>query len=197
MMEEVVMFARVLRVIAVTLVALFGIVAGLFIAGEAFTDPGGWKAVLLITAWAVPMVVLSVMALVWPDLSSKVFPVVLAVVAGFVIVDGLAHMIDRDTWGPVGMISMFAVLIPCGLLGVHRAAEAGWLLLVGAGAQFAATGASMDRAGGQSLWSALGGSTGVLVLPFLLLAALFLAVAAAERWTGHAHSGTPGLGHAH
>lgn len=180
------MFARVLRTIAVTLVALVGIVASLFIGGEAFTDPGGWKAVLLITAWALPLVVLSVMALLWPDLSSKVLPVVLAVVAGWVIVDSLARMIDRDTWGPVGTIAMFAVLIPCGLLGVHRAAEAGWLLLVGVAAQFAATVASMDRAGGQSLGSAFGGSTGVMVLPFLVLTALFLGVAAAERWTDQA-----------
>jgi hypothetical protein len=55
----------------------------------------------------------------------------------------------------------------------------------------------MDRAGGQGLGSALGGSTGVMVLPFLVLALLFLAVAAAERWTGHPHGGTPRLGHAH
>jgi hypothetical protein len=194
-MEEVDMFARVLRVIAVTLVALLGIVAGLFIAGETFADPGGWRALLLTTAWAVPMVALSVMALVWPDLSSRVLPVVLAVVAGWMIVDSLAHIIDRDTWGPVGTISMIAVLVPCGLLGVHRAAPAGWLLSVGTAVQFVATVASVDRAGGQSLRSAFGGSTGVIVLPFLVLAALFLAVAAAERWHGDAHGRTPRLGH--
>ena len=124
-------------------------------------------------------------------------PVVLALVAGWVIVDGLARVIDRDAWGPVGAVSMFAVLVPCGLLGVHRAAEAGWLMLAGAAAQFVATVASIDRAGGQSLWSALGGSTGVMVLPFLVLATVFLAVAAAERWTGHTHGGTQRLGHAH
>jgi len=186
------MFARVLRVIAVSLVALLGIVASLFIAGETLADPGGWEAVLLIAAWAVPMVALSVMALVRPELSSRVLPVVVAVVAGWVIVDSLAHIIDRDTWGPVGTISMVAVLIPCGLLGVHRASAAGWLLLLGTAAQFVATLAGMDRAGGQSLWSAFGGSTGVMVLPFLVLAALFLAVAAAEPRRGHAHGGTHG-----
>jgi hypothetical protein len=191
------MFVRVLRILAVTAVALFGIVAGLFIAGETSLDPGGWEAVLLITAWAVPLVTLSVMALVWPDLSAKVLTLVLAVLAGWVIVDSLAHVIDRDTWGPVGTISMFAVLIPCGLLGVHRAATAGWLLLAGAAAQLVATVASMDRAGGQSVWSAFGGSTGVMVLPFLVLAALFLAVAAAEWRTGHPHGGMPRLGHVH
>ena len=185
------MFARLLRIVAVTLVALFGIAVGLFIAGETFIDPGGWEAVVLTAAWAVPLVALSVMALVWPRPSSTVLPLVLAVVAGWVMVDSLAHLIDRDTWRPVGSISMFAVMVPCGLLGAHRAAEAGWLLLAGAAAQFVATVASMDRAGGQSLWSAFGGSTGVMVLPFLVLAALFLAVAAAERWTGHAHGGTP------
>lgn len=191
------MLARVLRTLAVTLVALFGIVAGLFIAGETSTDPGGWEAVLLITAWAVPLVALSVMALVWPDLGAKVLPIVLAVVAGWVIVDSLAHVIDRDTWGPVDTISTFAVLIPCGLLGVRRVATAGWLLLAGAAAQFVATVASMDRAGGQSVWSALGGSTGVTVLPFLVVAVLFLAAAAAERRTGQPHSGMPRLGHVH
>jgi hypothetical protein len=175
------MLARVLRTLAVTLVALFGIVAGLFIAGETSIDPGGREAALLITAWAVPLVGLSVLALGWPGLGAKVLALVLAVLAGWLVVDSLAHVIDRDAWGPVGSISMFAVLIPCGLLGVHRAATAGWLLLAGAAAQFVATVASMDRAGGQSVWSALGGSTGVLVLPFLVMAVLFLAAAAATR----------------
>lgn len=195
--KEVSMFARVLRIVAVGLVALFGTVAGLFIAGETFADPGGWEAVVLTAAWAVPLIALSVLALVWPGPSSRVLPIVVALAAGWVVVDALAHVIDRDVWGPVGAVSMFAVLVPCGLLGVHRAAEAGWLLLAGAAAQFVATVASMDRAGGQSLWSAFGGSTGVTVLPFLALAAVFLAVAAAERWTGHADGGTQRLGHAH
>jgi hypothetical protein len=155
-------------------------------------------AVLLIAAWAGPMVALSVMALVFPELGSKVLVVVLAVVVSWVLVDSLAHVIDRDTWGPVGTISMIAVLIPCGLLGAHRAATAGWLLLVGTAAQLVATVASADGAGGQGLRAAFGGSTGVVVLPFLVLAALFLAVAAAERWTtGHTHGGRPRLGHTH
>lgn len=191
------MFARVLRIVAVGLVALVGTLAGLFIAGETFADPGGWEAVVLTAAWALPLIALSVLALVWPGRGSKVLPVVLALVAGWEIVDAVTHVIDRDVWGPVGVVSMFAVLIPCGLLGVHRAAEAGWLLLAGAAAQFVATVASTDRAGGQSLRSAFGGSTGVMVLPFLLLAMVFLAVAAAERWTDHAPDGAQRLGHAH
>jgi len=190
------MFARGLRVIAVTLVALFGVSAGLFIAGETFLAPGGGEAVLLTAAWAAPLVVLSVIALVRPGLSSRLLPIVLAVAAASTIVDSLAHVIDRDVWGPVGSIAMFAVIIPCGLLGVHRAAEAGWLLLAGTAAQFAATVASLDRAGGQSLRSAFGGSTGVFVFPFLVLAALFLAVAAAERRSGHDHRATLRLGRA-
>jgi hypothetical protein len=60
-----------------------------------------------------------------------------------------------------------------------------------------ATVASMDRSGGQSLWSALGGSTGVMVLPFLVMAVLFIAAAAAKRRTGHPHGGMPRLGHVH
>jgi hypothetical protein len=196
-MKEVTMFAHVLRIFAVALVALFGVVAGLFIAGETFIDPGGWQAVVLTASWALPLAALSVMALAWPSPSATVLPLLLAVVAGWSLVDSVAHVTDRDAWGPVGSISMFAVMIPCGLLGLHRAAEAGWLLLAGAAAQFAATVAGMDRAGGQSLWSAFGGSTGVMVLPFLVMAALFLAVAAAERWTDHAPGGTPRLGSAH
>jgi hypothetical protein len=180
------MFTRVLRIVAVGSVALFATISGLFIAGEAFADPGGWDAVVLTAGWAVPLIALSVLALVWPGPGSRVLPFVLALVAGWVIVDGLVHVVDRDAWGPVGAVSMFAVAIPCGLLGLHRAAEAAWLLLAAAAAQLVATVAGMDRAGGQGLWSALGGSSGVLVLPLLVLAAAFLAVAAAERWTGHA-----------
>ena len=80
---------------------------------------------------------------------------------------------------------------------VLLALVAGWLLLAGAAVQFVATVATMDRAGGQSVWSALGGSSGVIVLPFLVLAVMFLAVAGAERWAGDAHGGPHRLGHVH
>lgn len=176
------MLARALRIVAMASVSLFGAIAALFIAGETLTDPGGWKAVALTAAWAVPLAALGVMALARPAPSSRVLPLVLAVVAAGVLVDSVAHLVDRDVWGPVGSVSMFAVLIPCGLLGLHRAGEAGTLLLAGAAVQLVATVAGMDRAGGQPLRSALGGSTGVLVLPLVVLGALFLAAASVERW---------------
>lgn len=189
------MSARVLRIVALTSVALFGVVAGLFVAGETFIDPGGWEAAVLTAAWALPSIALGIMALLRPGPSATILALLLALVAGWVVVDSLADLVDRDAWGPVGSISMLALLIPCGLLGAHRAAVAGRLLLAGAAAQFVATVVTMDRAGGQSLWSAFGGSTGVLVLPFLVFSVLFLAVGAAERRTGHAPGGTRRLDH--
>lgn len=178
------MVARALRIVAVTSVSLFGAVAALFIVGETLADPGGWRAVALTATWAVPLVALSVLVLAWPRVGAWVLPLVVAVVAAAEVVDSIVHLVDRDAWGPVGSVSMLAVLVPCGLLGARRAAEAGILLLAGAAAQLVATVASMDRAGGQPLRSALGGSTGVLVVPLLVFGALFLGAAAAERWTG-------------
>lgn len=192
------MFARVLHIITVALVALFGLGAAAFIAGETFDDPGGWRAAVLVAAWALPLVALTTVALFWPDLGMKVLPAALAVVAAVVLIDAFTHFVNTDRWGPVDTIAIFAVAIPCGVLGARRTVAAGWLLLAGGAVQIVLSFARFAGHEGPGFRAALGGSSGAMVLPYLVLGALFLAVAAAERTaTGHLRGGPPKVSHAH
>lgn len=51
---------KVLRYVAFTLMALFGLLGGLFVAGSALDDPGGWQAVAMTALWVLPLVALAV-----------------------------------------------------------------------------------------------------------------------------------------
>jgi hypothetical protein len=173
---------RVVRGLAVGIVAAFGLLGALFVAGETFSDPGGWAAVGLVAAWGVPMLALVLLVLRRPELAARVLPWALLVASVSLLVDA-AGAYPRDT-GPVGTISMFAVAVPCGLLGLRRAFEAGLLVL---GAAVVQLGASVVERGrtGASLREVLGGSTGALVVPFLVCAALLLLTALLERYDVH------------
>ena len=46
--------ARILRQAGFGMTALTTAFFGLFVVGETFTDPGGWEALGLVAAWAVP-----------------------------------------------------------------------------------------------------------------------------------------------
>jgi hypothetical protein len=169
---------RVVRGLAVGIVAALGLFGALFVAGETLADPGGWAAVGLVAAWAVPMAALVVLALLRSEVASRLLPWALLVAGVLLLVDA-AGAFPRDT-GPVGTITMFAAAVPCGLLGLHRALRAGVLVLAAAGLQLAAAVVERGRTG-ASLREVLGGSTGALVVPFLLCAALLLLTALLER----------------
>jgi hypothetical protein len=175
------------RSLAVGTVALLGLVGALFIAGEGLSDPGGWQGLLLTIGWAAPMAALVLLAIFRPALAARVLPWALAAVAVLVLADAATGLLDRS--GPVGAIAMFVVAVPCGLLGRRRAAEAGLLVLGAAALQLVATLAqySHERTGdsGPTLGHALAGSTGILVVPLLVLAALLLLVAQLERHDAH------------
>jgi hypothetical protein len=173
---------RFVRGLAVGIVAALGLLGALFVAGETLDDPGGWEGVGLVAAWAVPMVALVVLVLRWPAVAGRLLPWALAVAGVLLLVDA-AGAYPRDT-GPVGTITMFAVAVPCGLLGARRAFEAGVLVLGAAAVQFAAAMVERGRSGAP-LGQVLGGSTGVLVVPFLVCAALLLLTAFLERYDAH------------
>lgn len=180
---------KVLRMLAVGVTALFGLVGALFIAGEGFADPGGWKGVALFASWGVPMAVLVLLALLRPETASRVLPWTLALAGVLALVDAGSSLLDRS--GPGSTIAMFLVAIPCGLLGLHKAGEAGLLVLGAAALQLLATVAQYTQRSdesGPSLADALGNSTGVIVVPLLVCASLLLLTAAVERMAGrHGH----------
>jgi hypothetical protein len=192
------MLTRALHILSVTLVLLLGLGAAIFIAGETFDDPGGWKAVLLVSAWVIPLLALSLLALLWPDLATKVLVGAVIVVGAFAVVDSFTGFIDRDVWGPVDTIALFAVAVPCGLLGARRASAAGWLLLTGFAVQMLVSFGRMGEGAGEGLRSTLGGSAGALVFPLLAMGLLFLVVAESERsHRGNRPSGQATVRHAH
>lgn len=176
--------AKVMRNVALTMVALFAVGGGTFVIGEVFTDPGGWQAVAMTASWVVPVVVLGVVALRRPDAAGAVLMGVTALAVVFTVLDAAVGIVPRDGWGPVATVAVFAVVVVLGLLGVHRAELAGLLMLgVGAG-QLVATliargGAEAGEGPGPG--ALLGGSSGVVVLPTLVIGLLLVLAGAFAR----------------
>lgn len=168
---------KFLRYAAFGMMALFGLLGGLFVAGYAFEDPGGWAAVGLTALWVVPMAALSVFALLRPDAAARVFVWVTAAVVVFALADSAFGIIPRDDWGPVTAIAVFALGVALAFLGLHRPTLAGGTMVFLALMQLAAAVVAVvahgsgDRPGPGAL---LGGSSGVVIVPLLVTGLLFL-----------------------
>jgi hypothetical protein len=182
--------SKTLKYVAFTLMAVFGLLGAAFVIGETFTDPGGWTAVWVSALWVVPLVGLSVFALLRPESAGPVFVVVTAVVALFTLTDSLVGIIPRDDWGPVAAIVVFALGVALAFLGLRRALLAGTLMVAVALAQLVAmvAGAAVHAAGdGAGAGASLGGSSGVVVLPLLVVGALFVEAGRMEGDRLHWH----------
>lgn len=170
--------ARVLKWIAFTFMVLFGLLGGLFIAGYAFEDPGGWDAVVMTAGWVLPMLALVAYALVRKEAAGPVFIVVTAFVGLSAVLDSLLSVVPRDDWGPVLAISVFSLGVALAFLGLYRTSLAGLLMVVLAVVQMAGMVlGQLVRGGfadGPGLGAMLGGSSGVVVLPLLVVGVLFL-----------------------
>ncbi len=172
--------ARVLRWTAFSLMAAFGLLGGLFVAGDTFMDPGGWTAALVTALWVVPMVGLCVFALRRPEPAGRVFVGLTGLLALFTLADSAFGIVPRDDWGPVAAVAVFALGVALAFLGLNRARLAGVLMVVLALAQVAATllvvAIHEPEWGGEGPGpgAALGGSGGVVVLPLLVVGVLFL-----------------------
>lgn len=115
------------------IMAGFSLVGGLFIAGEAFDDPGGAAAVRLVLAWLVPLLVLVAMVV----FAARWGPWVLAGLTVVMVVASVLFAVDPARWrtmedqvGPVRAIAVFVLAAALGVLGLNRTALAGWLLVV-------------------------------------------------------------------
>lgn len=172
--------AKVLKYTAFTLMVLFGLPGGLFVAGYAFEDPGGWTAILMTAGWVLPMLALIAYALVRKEAAGSVFVAVTGFVALGTVVDSLVTFVPRDDWGPVLAVTVFSLGVSLAFLGLYRARLAGILLVVLALVQLAATAlvhlvhGELLADEGPGLMVLLGGSSGVVVLPLLLIGVLFL-----------------------
>lgn len=94
------------------LMALSTVVFGAFIIGEAFADPGGWKAAGLLAAWAVPLAGLAALSWFRPGRAIYVLAVLRAALIGVSIWSALspnAWRSSEDRNGPVRAVITFVL----------------------------------------------------------------------------------------
>lgn len=170
----------VLRRTALVLTAVFACGGLLFALGYAFEDLGGGKAVLLAAAVAVPLAALTVLAALRRGLALRV----LAVAVGLYAVWGvIALFVDLAAGPDLPMIALILAL-PIAVVGLTYALRAGALLVVVAAVPFLSVASILVRESGHEgpgLGDLFGGSTGVVVVPLLVLAGLFLLAGALDR----------------
>jgi hypothetical protein len=171
--------ARVLRLVGVGIMAVFGLLATAFVVGSAMQDPGGAAGAALAGAFLVPLAVLVGVALAWPRVGTWVLGVATLGVVGLYAWFAL----DSEWWrevmddrGPIVAVAGIAVAVSLGALGVHRARVAG-ALLVAFGALCYLVPLALSRSGGAE--AAGGGpslmvSAGIVVVPSVLAGLLLL-----------------------
>jgi hypothetical protein len=165
-----------------------GLLGGMFVAGSAFMDPGGWVAVALTALWVLPTAGLSILTLRRPITAGRTLVWVTAGVLLLSLADAALDIVPRDDWGPVAAIAVFALLLPLGVLGLHQARRVGLLMVVAGLAQLVATmiATAVHADGGPAV--RLNGSSGAVVLPLLIVGVLFLLAGSLERESPHAGS---------
>lgn len=125
--------ARILKRAGFGVMAFITAFLGLFVVGETFTDPGGWKALGLVAAWAVPLAALAGMARYRPWWATCLFTVLIGAVIGASVwfaVDPQGWPAFEDRHGPIRAILSFVLAAAVAVLGLQRIAVAGVLLLV-------------------------------------------------------------------
>ncbi len=124
--------AAVLTRTGAAIMAVFTVLAAIVIVGDSLQDPGGNAGWLLTLAWVVPMLILAVSAWFWP---APTAPLLLALASAFIAAciwlafdpAGLRNFVSEN--GPVIAVSVVALAFPAAVLGLHRTALAGWLLV--------------------------------------------------------------------
>jgi len=167
--------ARFLQRSGLVLMAVFTTVGALWIAGEAFADPGGWQAVGLTAAWLVPLVGLSIVAWyrdAWATVALSVLTTAAIGLNIWVTADPELWRSFENDHGPVRAITSFALAAPLAVLGRRRPWQSGVLLLA-----LAVLPMVMSATRGIPGL----GSLSVVSLPLLTTGVLYLAAAATTR----------------
>ncbi|MGE5290108.1 MAG: hypothetical protein ACM3ML_23560 [Micromonosporaceae bacterium] len=113
--------------------AAFTLFFGLFIVGETFDDPGGWKALGLVSAWLVPLAGIALVAELRPGWAVPMFAALITVLIGLSIwfaVSPAEWRAFENGNGPIRAIVTFVVAAGVAVLGLKRTAAAGVMLLV-------------------------------------------------------------------
>jgi len=170
---------RVLRLVGVGIMAVFGLLATAFVVGSAMQDPGGAAGAALAGAYLVPLAVLVAVALAWPRVGTWVLGVAAVGVVGLYAWFALDSQWWRevmDDRGPILAVAGIVVAVSLGALGARRAGVAG-ALLVAMGALCYLVPLVLSREGGAA--AAGGGpalmvSAGIVIVPSVLAGLLLL-----------------------
>lgn len=180
----------VLRRTTLVLTALFAAGGLLFALGYAFEDPGGLVAVLLALAVVVPLAPLTLLAVFRRRLAGVVLVVALVLYAVWGLVSVFVDLVEAPDLPVIAL----ALAVPVAVVRLTYPLRAGGLMLGLAAVPFVSVVARLVRESGLAesglgeggpegpgLRELLGGSTGVVVLPLVFLAALLLLAAALGR----------------
>lgn len=189
--------SRFARWVALVTAALVAVLVGMFLAGEALSDPGGVHGALLVAAWLVPLVVLVVIAWRMP----RAGPIVLGVCAGLAALLTLSELLWADQWrnfqnstGPVLGVVGFVLLVPLAVAGLRRPGFAGGLLVGLAVVGLVVEGVAM-RGSGAPLGAAAGGSSAALAMPLAVVGLLLLIAAGLGRLGVRVETASQPAGH--
>ena len=167
--------ARVARDAGFAIMVVETVVAVFFLVGETFADPGGWAAVGLVLAWAVPLGGLCALVRLRPDGATRV----LTALTGLLVVADVWSVLAPGAWrgledqyGPVRTVATFVLAAALALLGLGRTRVAGALLVVVGGVPWV-----LSVLGGRGVF----GSLAVVSLPPLLAGLLYLLSAGLAR----------------
>jgi hypothetical protein len=149
----------------------FCALAGLIVAGETLTDPGGWTGIGLTALWLVPMIGLAALAFYRPDTAIPVLAVATLLPIGY----GVWTLVDyegargwEDQTGPVSLVFILTIAVPLAIEGLSRPTAAG-LLMVG----MILLPLALSTIGAGSEWGqAL--SIGLIAIPVLVGGVLYL-----------------------
>lgn len=168
--QEPVRRARLLKRIGMGVMGAVALFFGAFLIGETLSDPGGWRGVVGVATWLVPLVAVSMFAWFKPSWAT---PLLAVLTAGALLLEGWADFDVRvreleDRIGPFTMVVLIAVAIAITALGHSRPRPAGIMLLIaGVGPALLAVIGTVRLGPGPVLFVILG-------IPMVLTATFYL-----------------------
>src|SRR5450830_515320 len=158
---------------AFVLMMIYGAFAIVWVVGELLTDPGGPAGISISLSVVVAVVVLSLVAVRLPRLAPTLMGVAVALLLVFAVVEAMASVASRGS-GPVVAIAALVIAVPLAFVGLRSARLGGWLLVAAGMAPVVEIVARVLRGGGGGGGLHLGGSSGVVAVPLILVGLLFL-----------------------
>ncbi|MBC7290508.1 MAG: hypothetical protein H5T83_04100 [Actinotalea sp.] len=181
------MLAKLVKAVGAWGLVVLATLFGVFAAGYAFQDPGGWLAVGLVAAYVVPAVGLGLVAWRWPERAMVTVVPVVVLVALPLFSDTVRGWFDEV--GPVLALATGVAAVVLAILGLHRPGLAGTLLIAVAAFIFVQLVIEANAVVEEpSPLGVLGTSGGVILLPMVVSGVLLLIAYELER---HAHRPAP------